>query len=314
MEHKFKKAIENYYDLKILKCTTAARQFVAETYLIEDTKGNQYFCKLVDKPLFIPGIIKTLPVVEEMHSKGIDRICYPIRGAEGLYFFVDSTLVVLFNYIPASQSFDYNPFTLGKLLAEIHLITPKITIQDPKEEFEFTNQSLFDEQFEGVLASKSSDPVIQEFKKLLHLHEDEVRHFKALFQRLCKLCKEEADTRVLTHGDAATNVLVKSSDDIYIIDWDEMRLAPAERDLWMSDERPGFMEGYKSIRPDFSVNKNMRSFCILQYYFESMLYKFAEILKETADSDSRLKWVQKLAQGRMAGWRLPKMEEIKNEY
>lgn len=58
MNNEIKQAIEKNYPLKIQTCISGPRQFVAETYILNDTKSNQYFCKLIDKPLFIPGIIK----------------------------------------------------------------------------------------------------------------------------------------------------------------------------------------------------------------------------------------------------------------
>lgn len=244
-----------------------------------------------------------------MRAKGIDRICYPIRGEEGLYTFSGGTLIVLFNYIPATQGFNYNPYVFGRLIAKIHAITPGITAEMPEENFECSKRELFDTQFEHALNYKGSDPAMLEFKNLLSVHEKEIKRHRNEFLRLGKLSQKEQRNLVITHGDMPTNVLVKSPDDIYIIDWDELRLAPAERDLWMVDERPEFMAGYKSIRPDFIVSRNRRSFCILQYYFERMIYYFSEILNESTDPGSRIERIKKLAEGRMAGWILPKVDE-----
>ncbi len=149
-----------------------------------------------------------------------------------------------------------------------------------------------------------------QYKKLLIHYEKEIRRHIEIFLELCQACQKITFTPLITHGDISTNVLVKSPDNIYIIDWDELRLAPAERDIWMLDDRPGFMEGYKSIRPDFVVNKDMRGFCILKYYFERMMHYFSEILNESADSEDRMECINKLGQGRMAGWILPKVEAI----
>lgn len=108
MKPEFRTAIENNYGISIWKCISGPRQFVAQTYILEDNKGCQYFCKLVDKPLFIAEIIKSLPAIAQMHANGIDRIAYPIKARDGLHVFVGNTLVVLFNYIPAPQSYDYS--------------------------------------------------------------------------------------------------------------------------------------------------------------------------------------------------------------
>lgn len=302
-------AIEKHYDINIKGCTAAPRGFVATTYFLEDQNGKRYFCKVIDKPDFIPGIVDSLPIVEEMHNNGIDRICYPIRGIDGLYHFVDDTLIVLYNHIPASQSFDYDLNTFGKLIAEIHSVTIKDTSVASKERLDSPLPKLFSERIENILSSQSADAVILEFKKLLMTHEEELRQNLAEYIRLKKLCPQKDLSLVITHGDVPTNILVKSPTDIYIIDWDELLLAPAERDLWMMDEYPEFMAGYKNIRPNFTINPTLRSYYILQYYFERIMHYAYEILNDSNDIDHRLKCIQKLSEGRMAGWRLPKVEQ-----
>jgi len=308
---KFKAVVENNYRIEIAKCVSGPRQWVAETYIIDDNKGNQYFCKIVDKQLLIPGIIKTLPVVARMHELGINSISYPLRAKNGWHCFRDNKLIVIYNYIPANQGFNFDFHKLGQTIAQIHDITSQIAQKPPAENFDFPNGDLFDEQFKGTLTSTSTDPVIKALKKLLSEHEAEVYTDKNELIRLAALCKDQSSALVITHGDLSTNVLIKSPDDIYIIDWDEMRLAPAERDLWMLDERPSFLIGYQSIRPDFQIDKNRRSFCILQYHFENMMLKFTEILNKERDAQERLERVEKLAVAGLAGWRLPKVKETR---
>ncbi len=309
-EPEFQAAIERHYNLKIKQAIPGPRQFVAETYIFECTDGNRYFCKMVDKPLFIPDIVAGLPAVEEMHKCGIDRISYPIRGKSGLHLYIGNTLVYLMNFIPAQQSYDYSPFAFGRLTAQIHAISAEMQYPAPREDFAFPNKELFRERFEGVLTSKSDDPVLQAFQKVLRQHEPEILEFAEEFNRLAKICSKKQRAMVLTHGDAPGNVLVKSPDDIYIIDWDELSLAPPERDMWMIDHFPEFMEGYKSVFPDFIQDADMRSFCVLKYYFQRSMHYFSEILKETAPPSERFKHLEKLEYELEQGWMQPKLEDV----
>jgi len=89
-----------------------------------------------------------------------------------------------------------------------------------------------------------------------------------------------------------------------------MRLAPAERDVFMNDSNAEFMAGYKSIRPDFIVDLELRRFCILQRYFERMNIYFAQILDNSAPEEYRLDRLKKFSKGRLAGDCLAKLEEI----
>lgn len=306
----FQAAIERHYNLKIKQATPGPRQFVAETYILDCEDGEQYFCKIVDKPLFMPDIIAGLPAVEEMKNLGVDRISYPIRGRPGLHFFLDDRLIFLMNYIPAPQSYDYSLFAFGKLTAQIHAVSGKMQIPVPTECFAFPDRELFDERLERGLKAVVDDPVLSEFQKVLKRNEGNIRQLIEEFNRLAKICGKKIRPLVLTHGDAPGNVLMKSFDDIYIIDWDELMLAPPERDIWMVDHHPEFMEGYRSVLPDFAPDMDMRSFCMLRYYFRTTMHYFSEILKDSLYADERLDYLKKYEEEITTGWMMPKLEGI----
>ena len=308
MEQELITSLDQFYNFKVKKCIAGPRQVVAQTYIVEDFSGKQYFCKLIDNPLLIPGIIQTLPVVEQMYLHGIDKICYPIKGNKGLYFYLRNTLVVVFNYIAVNQGVNYDLYLLGSMIAKVHAITDKISIQAPIEKFEFPNYSYFSKTFEETLISESIDDITQQFKKLLQSHETEIRKYVAELMHITDACKKQQPDLVLTHGDIITNVLVKAPNDVYIIDWDEMRLAPAERDLWRKDENAEFMNGYKSVRPNFTMNKDLRRYCMLQYYFDRMNIYFVEILNPNATNEYRLNRLQRFASGNLAGSNQAKFE------
>lgn len=300
-------SLEATYNIHIINCVPGPRQIVAQTYIVDDATGKQYFCKIIDHHLLIPGIIQTLPVVEQMYKNGIDKICYPIHGNKGLYFYIGHSLVVLFNYIPVTQGINYNSYILGSMIANVHAITPKITAAAPLENFEFPNRDFFIESLDGTLQSNNPDIVVQQLKILLQEHEAEVRKYMDEFATIAASCKANTKSLVLTHGDLGNNILAKTPDDLYIIDWDEMRLAPAERDVFMNDENAEFMAGYKSIRPDFIVDLELRRFCILQRYFERMNIYFTQILDNTNPNEYRLDRLQRFAKGRLAGDCVPKL-------
>jgi spectinomycin phosphotransferase len=310
MEQELIAQLEKTYNMHVEKLVPGPRQVIAQTYIIDDSSGKQYFCKIINHPLLIPGIIQTLPVVEQMYKNGINKICYPIHGDNGLYFYTGQSLVVLFNYIPITQGINYNPYILGSMIANVHAITPKITVAAPLENFEFPNCEFFMESFESTLQSSSTDIVVQQLKTLLQEHEAEVHKYMDEFATIAARCKANTKSLVLTHGDLGNNILAKTPDDLYIIDWDEMRLAPAERDVFMNDENAEFMAGYKSVRPDFIVDLELRRFCILQRYFERMSIYLAQILDNSTPEEYRLDRLKKFAKGHLAGDCLAKLEDV----
>jgi hypothetical protein len=244
-----------------------------------------------------------------MYSKGVVKIGCPMRGRDGLYILVGNVLIVLFNYIPAPQSYDYSEHGLGRLLAQIHDVTARVTVATPAEDFTCALPPRFDERFEGTLNSTSTDPVIETLQTVLRAHETEIRHYLAEFLRLGALCREQRWQGVITHGDAPGNVLVKSFEDIYLIDWDEILLAPPERDLWIMDHSQAFLDGYRSGRPDHVASASMRGYYIYKYFFRSMTFYFSEIFGDF-EREYRLSHVRQLDDDLLAGWMLPKLGEI----
>ena len=309
MSPHFRSAIEQNYQVELATCIPGPRQFVAQTFILTDVNGRRYFCKLTDKALFIPAIIESLPVNLEMRAKGIERISVPIPGKRGLYLWMGDTLAVLYDYIDAPQTYDYDALALGRLTAEIHKATSRVSCKIPEEDFEFPFRTLFDERFKRILASHAGDPVLQALQLLLRKHKDRIRRCYSELIRLGSLAKSEPCDFVITHGDAPGNVLVKSADDLYIIDWDGILLAPPERDLWMVDHDPRFLEGYRSIQPDLTVSTTRRSFFICKSFFVYIVHILSEVLGH-ADETYRMSQIRNLKENVLEGWMAPKLRDV----
>jgi spectinomycin phosphotransferase len=279
--------IRESYALDITSYAPAPRQFVAETFILSNQQGDSYFCKIVDKPVFIAQIIASLPALDAIHALGFERIGYPIRTRSGaLHVLAEQTLIVLFNYIDAPQNYTYDEYAFGTLTGQIHRLTPQVRVDMPRESFGEGAQEYF-ERVLGARSTHSDDAVTQALHGLLAQHKAALRAYYAIFLEVAATCRADPGTFVITHGDAPGNVLVKSADDLYIIDWDDISLAPAERDLWFLDARPAFMAGYRSVYPGYQIDARARTFAILSYYFNSLTHYFNEILPAHADEYRR---------------------------
>ncbi len=296
------------YGFKIINCVAAPRQRVAETYFLDVSDGSRYFCKIVDNKFFIPRIIRSLPVIEEIYKNGTNRINYPIRTAlSALSFFEDEKLVILYNYIPAEQSYEYDQNAFGKLLGSIHEI--KVTPNTPKEDFVFASKFEFEKNLKDTLNYNGRDEVTLSLKKVLFNHEKAINSFYTRFTELGELSSKKTHNMVVTHADASGNVLMKSPTDLYLIDWDEILLAPAERDVWMIDHDKASMEGYLSINPDYLEDNDLRSYYVLWYYFRCLIIYFDNIL-----GDKSLKYRNEqlisLGDDLLTSWMIPKLNQI----
>ena len=101
---------------------------MAKTYFIDIAEKNQhYFLKLVDKPLWIVKIIRSLPALLALKDCGIEQISCPILTiSSAAYILRDEVLLVVFIYIQESRSYDYDTFEFRKLLGKIHAIRQQL--------------------------------------------------------------------------------------------------------------------------------------------------------------------------------------------
>jgi len=308
MQDKHRQLITDRYGLQITQVTEAPRQFVAETWFI--TAGsNRYFVKVVDKPIFIPEIIRSLPVLDAMHNAGLKRISHPIKTVDGELAIMDqTTLIVLYNAIDAVQSEEYDENAFGRTLAEIHAITPQIDVAIPTEDFQFPYRKQYAAQWQGMmLRTMVKDDITSNLREVLTKYrtriEGQYKRFNILMPEMQKLDHE----MVITHGDAGGNTLVKAPDDLHIIDWDGILLAPPERDMWIPGSE--FMKGYQTVRPKVTPNPLVLEYYTLNYYFQSMVHHMSEIIS-TKEPEHRKKNVEQIESNLIEGWIVPFLQKF----
>jgi hypothetical protein len=293
MDDQLFELLQSSYAVGLIDHEPAPRQFVAATFRLRARDGASYFCKVIEKPLFVAQIIGSLPALADLHALGCAQIGYPIRTRAGaLYLLLEPplmavpTLVVLYHFIDAPQSYDYDLHAFGALTAQIHQLTPGLRAPAPQERFYFEHQALFEEVL-GSLAQPSDDAVVQALRALLAQHQAALHGHYARFLQVAAACRAASPALVITHGDAPGNVLVTSASELAIIDWDDLLLAPPERDLWFLDQREPFLAGYRSVIPGYQVDIRMRSYAILRYYFNSLVHYLSEILPAHAEAHRR---------------------------
>ncbi|MBL8162645.1 MAG: aminoglycoside phosphotransferase family protein [Anaerolineae bacterium] len=302
--------IQRVYGVTIASSKPAPRQFVAETYYLEATNGERYFCKIITKPLFIPQVIDSLPALREMFERGRSFINYPIETTtKALYTQFDDALIVLFNYIAGTQHYDYSHAVLGRCTAEVHALTPQINAPVPRETFTFRYGDALMRRLDDVLSSSPADAIETELHDVLAQYQREMRHDWAQFETLCARLRIAPPPLVLTHGDAPGNVLVQSPDVIFIIDWDEILLAPAERDVWFLHEDADFLRGYREIYPTYQPNSDVRRYYLYTRYFADIMEFLDEIIS-THPADHRQHNLDGLKHDCFGAWLRPLIRAV----
>lgn len=309
--------IEQNYNIKIANYRIPQRGYVAETFVLTDTKGQEYFAKITDKPLFQKQIIESLPVLDSMHKSGVEKICYPIPANSGLYCEFKDYLIVLFNNINAQQSYNYPMRSFGKLLGSIHASTAKVATLPKKETFDFSSARQTYANFKSILLQDTDDEFVNKFIAVGEAYEDDVSDYFSCFSKLSKRCAAHKASfdYVITHNDAGGNVLVKSPDDLYLIDWDSIMLAPAERDTWPVIKYSGFIKGYQSENPSYEVDWDLQKYYTFRYFFDNLNYVTADIVRTDLSPASRQRIIDFYTKGTIAKgeWLYPYLQSALKE-
>jgi spectinomycin phosphotransferase len=310
MHETIKHAIEQSYGFTLSSITDGPRQFVAETYIIHTTNQQKYFVKIIKQNIYTETTIKSLPVLEQLYYAGIRNINYPIKTTSGeLYIRVEDLLIIIFNFIEGEQRFGYTHAQYADLIGPIHQRTKSISAEIVKEEFEIPYKQQFELCFEQSLNPTISDDITIELKTIMNKYADEIKTDWKDFEDIIEGCKNPEFNFVLTHGDAPTNIIITANDELYLIDWDTIMLAPAERDTWFLANSQDFLEAYQKYFPGYVINKKAYKFYLYNRYFDDM-QGFIEEIFSTKSEEHRRKNLEDLKKDCFEKWLRPLIRSL----
>ncbi len=303
--------LEDNYGISIQSLIDGPRGFVGETFIITTKTGEKYFVKKVKSSDIVDKIIKGLPVLNELHQLGITHLNYPIPAKnDDLYILDNGSIIVVFCYILGTATWDFPKTKFFKLLAQIHNVTPKITTPLRKETFDIAYKDKVEAYMELSLNGDPQDTIERQAHTSMNRHTEELNKYWMEFVQLAERCETKPAEVVLTHGDAPGNVLVDQKGEVYIVDWDEILLAPRERDTWFHLDpiaKIVFLPEYRKYSPDYTPDKDFFKYYLSNRFFED-LYGFLEgIYDHNLPEAKRQNYAQGL-QKDCFNWLLPLMK------
>lgn len=183
-----------------------------------------------------------------MFEEGIEAVVAPLRTTSGnLSVAVEGLHVVAYPYLearPAAETglTEAQWIEYGTIVGRVHAtrLPPEIERVLPHETFTPSSIAGFD-RLESIVdesaREQAADTTRRELIGLWRAHRDEIHavadRTTALAKRLrARLEVEGSGTFAPCHGDVHThNVLVDSDGRLRVVDWDEIVMAPPERDL-----------------------------------------------------------------------------------
>jgi len=170
----------------------------------------------------------------------------------------------------------------------------------PKENFEVD----FIDELSSNIEKYKSDEALQRLLKLDLNYQSAVLDRFGKLQTICQ--EKDFDTR-LTHGDAPGNVLY-TNEDLFIIDWDDLMLAPIERDLWFHKGAESFFKEYGETQLD----NDYYAFYLFRRYLDDLSGFLDEIFKNRNNETTvgeNIKGIEK----DVNGWLKPSVDEFINQ-
>ena len=267
------------YAIAPVTIADAPRGFVAETYDVTAADGRRFFAKLLPTWADAGAVIAGLPVLEELHARGIGTVSRPVRTAAGAFTTeLDGLRFILFDWVEgrSGADVDYDLADYVALLTRIHQATPHIHAPVPREEFELPWAAQLERFFDHGLHVPPSTPTQADLRRLLEGYQAQMSADWSTLQALARACRQAGWRGVITHGDGGgSNVILGTDGRLYLIDWDVLVLGPPERDTWFhlndNASAAAFLPLYRRAFPDYQPDPLFHRFYLWRRFFEDLL-------------------------------------------
>ncbi|MDP8923651.1 MAG: aminoglycoside phosphotransferase family protein [Chloroflexota bacterium] len=278
------------YGLVVERVEPAPRGWTGETYVATTRDGARVFVKVYPKDRLPPSAAPGLPVLAELHQLGLTRVSRPILSTCGAFHErLGDDLVVVFEHLDAAPlAFQFGGNWLGDLIARVHQQTERITSPIARETLEPPYAEALWLTLARAHREPASDEPRQGLRRFLEEHATAIADDWVAFGEVARVCRAASFELVLTHGDWPFNLLQGADGTLYLIDWDELLLAPPERDTWFAAGEPAFWRSYRARRGGYAENPLAAAYYVHNRYFEELLGCAREILGDsTAEHRAR---------------------------
>jgi hypothetical protein len=296
--------LSSRYGLAVERIEPAPRGWTGETWFAMTREGTRYFVKVYPRDRLPPTALPGLPVLAELHRLGLNQVSRPIPATDGaLHVALGETTVVVFTCVDGVRA----PFTFGgkergDLLARIHELTKQVAVAVERETFTpYLRDELLSE-LERAKDDPGIDPLRRDLRGFVAEREAEIKGGWATYERIAEACRAKQFEFVVTHTDWPFNVMERASGGIVLIDWDELLLAPAERDTWFARGDPAFWRAYRARRPEHVESALATAYYVHARYFGELV-DFVQVVLGDDRPDKRAESMALLDGAWMTGLR-----------
>jgi len=253
-EEQLRACFQNQYDLIPVTLAFLPRglDYNAGVYRMVSEQGTAYLLKVTSRPLYEPRCL----VPRYLNDQGITSVVAPVPTRSGaLWTQLEKWTVIVYPFIDGDTSFtgmtNEQWKEVGTIFKQIHqvMLPPEGFASLRKETFDPTEYTRWVRTFETQHlhsrhgGSESSRALRADWLA----HQSTIHTAVASLEKLAAELQSRTVPYVISHADLhPANLLRDHAGHVCVIDWDEVMLAPKERDfIFVREPQAGaFFQGY----------------------------------------------------------------------
>jgi len=259
-EERLRACLQDQYELSpvTLEFLPRGHDYNAGVYRAVSEQGTAYLLKVTSRSLYKPGYL----VPRYLNDQGITSVVAPLPTTSGALWtkLMDWTMII-YPFIDGDTSLtgmtDEHWKETGTIFKRIHQVQlePAGFESLRKEAFDPTQYTRWIDTFEtqhlhSRLGESGSDRAL---RASWLAHQSTIHTAVISLEKLAEVLKARPFPYVVCHADLhAANLLRDRHGHVFVIDWDEVMLAPKERDFIFvrAPQADAFWEGYGVIEID----------------------------------------------------------------
>ncbi|RAV15594.1 phosphotransferase family protein [Paenibacillus contaminans] len=299
--NKIEETIYEHYGLKVSQLTPQQGGWSSLAYKMI-AGDRSYFLKMYEKsrastPKWTALINEYVPVLSWLHNhsslKG--KIPVPLATKAGSCLCSnDDGIFLLYDYIDGEtigprDLTDNQAMQLSDIITELHSHDEQLPVHTKrlKEDFDLPFVGPIKQLLTGQLS-----PVPSDLGEVLSRYTEQTNQLISEMEKLSRDLRQRPLRNVLCHTDLHHWNMMQTEEQLVLIDWEGLRLAPVEADFMFLVDQPyydTFLHVYRKRYPDFVPQPDVLRFYKGRRKLEDVWEFLEQLLYDRQEADERTK-------------------------
>ncbi|QKG83305.1 aminoglycoside phosphotransferase family protein [Kroppenstedtia pulmonis] len=306
--NEIKTMLKKHYNIDITKVSPQQGGWSALAYKVSNNK-HAYFLKVYETsrastPKWTDLIDQYGPIMVWLlhHTKLKGKMPVPVLTNTSEYKCEDDRgIYLLYKYIDGMTIGNRNlteeqVAQLSEIIAELHLYREEIPVETKaiKEDFDVS----FLQQLWNILY-KQQTSIPTEVRKLIKPHIEHIDDLIETVEEQAMRLKNSHLKMALCHTDLHNWNLMQSKQQLILIDWEGLTLAPVEADMMFLVDKPyydSFLRVYRKVHQNFVINPDALGFYQGRRKLEDIWELIEQLTYDNQDSQGKMETMHYLTQ------------------